>query len=99
MESIYFKKFMNLEKFKKTIDSFLKYDSGWYVSENICLDVLSTDNLFEVRGGSKPSWSSEMEQIHEKPTKTGWIDVYERQKVISVLSDILNRTGKKNQGS
>lgn len=51
MESIYFKKFMNLEKFKKTIDSFLKYDSGWYVSENICLDVLSTDNLFEVRGG------------------------------------------------
>lgn len=82
-----------MQRFKRETDSSLKYDAGWHVSEDICLGVLSTDEIFEANE-KECSWSSEIEQIHEKPTKTGWIDVYERQKVISILSEILNKAQK-----
>lgn len=45
---------------------------------------------------SEISWSSETEKIHEEPTKTGWIDVYERERVLDILGAVLSENNKPN---
>lgn len=45
-------------------------------------DILGVEN-------ENNSWSAEIEEIHEEPTKNGWIDVYERERVIKTVSDLI----------
>lgn len=67
------------------------YDGGW-ISKDEKILVLQ-DDIF---GDSKEnnSWSAEIEEIHEEPTKKGWIDVYERERVIKTVSDLIGDGGK-----
>lgn len=67
------------------------YDRAWCV-DNEKVAVLQ-DNILRKTNGND-SWSKEIEEIHEEPTKNGWIDVYERERVIRTVSDVIGNTEK-----
>ncbi|SEA32502.1 class I SAM-dependent methyltransferase [Selenomonas ruminantium] len=64
------------------------YEEGEWISEDgrkarILEDVVLGENL------ENNSWSQENEDMHEVPTKNGWIDVYERERVLETTGIIL----------
>lgn len=71
----------------------LKYDGAWFSDIQGRIAVLE-DDIFQ-RETENNSWSSEVEEIHEEPTRDGWIDVYERKRVIGSVSRIIG-SGKNN---
>lgn len=70
----------------------LSYDYAWISQAKGKLAVLQ-DDLFGIDTENN-SWSIEIEEIHEEPTKNGWIDVYEREQVIRTISDIIGNGHK-----
>ncbi len=66
------------------------YDDIWICNANDSIDVLKDNNL----DTENNSWSSEVEEIHEEPTKNGWIDVYERERVIDTAKMFLVNQNK-----
>lgn len=65
----------------------LKYDGAWYSDKKGKITVLEDDRFQKETENN--SWSFEIEEIHEEPTRDGWIDVYERKRVISSVSRII----------
>lgn len=61
------------------------YKNDIWVSTNGSYPILYASEEIE-----NNSWSTEIEKIHEEPTKTGWIDVYERARVMSIVSPLLD---------
>jgi len=71
----------------------LDYKDAWYSYGQGKMAVLE-DDLFKGETENN-SWSSEVEEIHEEPTRNGWIDVYERERVIDTISKVIG-PGEKN---
>lgn len=69
-----------------------KHFRHYWSKDAVCeaLHGVIVDDMF-AKETENQSWSSEIEEIHEEPTKTGWIDVYERERVVSTLSPILTK--------
>lgn len=70
----------------------VSYDGIWVLDNQAKVPVLQ-DDIFEYDTENN-SWSTEIEEIHEEPTKMGWIDVYERARVISTISEMLGDGNK-----
>ena len=68
------------------------YDRVWVTEENEKIDVIQ-DNIFQGEHENN-SWSTEMEEIHEEPTRNGWIDVCERENVLRTVGDIIGSDAK-----
>lgn len=87
---------LDITHFKKS--SVSVYKDGWKLdSKSQGITSVLQDDIFE--GGSsdkEQSWSSEIEELHEEPTKNGWIDVYERECVKKILFSVLKGTAKDN---
>lgn len=64
-----------------------RYDGCWHYEDGKTTEILK-DTIFGDDEGNS-SWSSEIEEIHEEPTKNGWIDVYERETVIRTVASVL----------
>lgn len=81
--------FLKLEKFSCALPRM--YKSGWLCcNKNSILEVLTEDCLLKMEDDS--AWSAELEAIHEEPTRTGWIEVYERNSVLKSFGELeLNR--------
>lgn len=71
----------------------VRYDGEWVLEDGRKNGILQ-DDLF-ANGTDNSSWSAEIEEIHEEPTKDGWIDVYERKHVAAAAAKIIGR-GNKN---
>lgn len=69
------------------------YKDGWINSKGNLIDGILEDDSYKTET-INDSWSSEIEEIHEEPTKTGWIDVYERQRFLGMLSTVLSGKDK-----
>ena len=69
----------------------VSYEKKW-ITENKKIDILQ-DDLFDVQSDNS-SWSMETEEIHEEPTKNGWIDVYERESVLRMVVNAIGNDGK-----
>lgn len=67
----------------------VSYDRAWITETGANIAVLEDDSFKTDKVNN--SWSSEIEEIHEEPTKNGWIDVYERENVINIMADFLHR--------
>ena len=65
----------------------ISYDGVWVTEENKKEEVLQ-DIIFREEHENN-SWSAEIEEIHEEPTKNGWIDVYEREAVLKTVEDVI----------
>lgn len=70
----------------------LSYDSVW-ISGVKGKQAILQDDIFGTMTENN-SWSTEIEEIHEEPTKNGWIDVYERERVINIVADIVGAGNK-----
>lgn len=70
----------------------LNYDLAWHSDSQGKIGVLQ-DDMFGTEK-ENDSWSVETEEIHEEPTKNGWIDVYERERVLRTVSDIIREGDK-----
>lgn len=70
----------------------IAYDTAWITEENEKIEVLQ-DNIVQGEHENN-SWSTETEEIHEEPTKNGWIDVYERENVLRTVGDIIGNDSK-----
>lgn len=69
------------------------YNNGWINSDGSIVNTVLEDDSYKEEA-ENDSWSSEIEEIHEEPTKTGWIDVYERQRVLDAISEVLSEENK-----
>lgn len=69
----------------------VRYEGLWYSDDGRNTAVLEDCAFGNETENS--SWSSEIEEIHEEPTKNGWIDVYERECVIGTIESILKNGG------
>ena len=69
----------------------VKYDELWYSDDGRKTAILEDSIFGNVTENS--SWSPEIEEIHEEPTKNGWIDVYERERVIDTVESLLKNGG------
>ena len=67
------------------------YDKAWIIN-NEKVAILQDKIFGEITENN--SWSTEIEEIHEEPTKNGWIDVYERERVIKTVSDVIGNNDK-----
>lgn len=76
------------DHFKYMPDS---YDEAWIIN-NEKIAILQDDVLGDM--AEIDSWSTEAEEIHEEPTKNGWIDVYERECVIKTVADAIGDNNK-----
>lgn len=70
----------------------VSYDKAWMTGTGANIAVLEDDSFKDDKVNN--SWSSEIEEIHEEPTKNGWIDVYERENVINTVADFLHKGNK-----
>ncbi len=68
------------------------YELGWNRDTEVKIPVLQDDCFDSLTENN--SWSKEIEEIHEEPTKNGWIDVYERERVIKTVSDVIGSNNK-----
>ena len=68
------------------------YTDAWYSGSGESVGVLEDDAFNDDAAAS--SWSSELEEIHEEPTRNGWIDVYERNRVIDTSRELLKGGGR-----
>ena len=68
------------------------YNKGWIDTNGKKTDVLIQKSL--VDENDDINWSADLEETHEESTQNSWIDVYERDRVIDALSDIVSRIGK-----
>lgn len=64
----------------------IAYENGWKFDDGSLKGVLV--DCFASQDDSE-AWSSEVEDLHSEATKTGWIDYYERERVVEVFSKIL----------
>ena len=64
------------------------YKDIWKINGRNDTPILQ-DDIFDENHVNN-SWSKETEEIHEEPTKNGWIDVYEREKVINTVGKIVD---------
>lgn len=82
----------------------VKYQSGWVLEtktdsgiENM-RGVLSDDLLYH-SNKEELSWSSQVEEIHEEPTKNSWIDRYERELVLQAIRKAFEDIQEKQEPS
>lgn len=68
------------------------YENIWKKNGSKDKTVLQDDCFSTIT--ENDSWSAEIEEIHEEPTKNGWIDVYERERVIKTVSDVIGNKDK-----
>ncbi|SEG17209.1 Methyltransferase domain-containing protein [Butyrivibrio sp. Su6] len=79
-------KFLSRDHFKNMQPE--GYEKGWLISGTTKCDILQ-DDIFST-SIENTSWSTEIEAIHEVPTKNGWIDVYERKRVLQTAQKIIS---------
>ena len=84
--------FSILKKAHFLTDFPVSYEKGWKLDHKDDVPVLQ-DNIFG-EDIENNSWSREIEEIHEEPTKNGWIDVYERERVMKTVSDVIGNRNK-----
>lgn len=80
--------FLNKNHFQRVKPE--QYSEAWLDADGQIIGGILEDDSFAAREGID-SWSSEVEEMHEEPTKTGWIDVYERERVLKTFSKVLSR--------
>lgn len=76
---------LDISHFKNTNP--IGYSEGWLRKDDEKIDILQ-DDVFRLKTDCS-SWSAEIEEIHEEPTKNGWIDVYERECVLATADKVL----------
>ena len=83
-------KILKRDHFNNTMP--IAYDQIW-VTENGERTEILKDNVFGDKYENN-SWSTETEEIHEEPTKNGWIDFYERECVLKTVGDLIGNGSK-----
>lgn len=73
----------------------VEYDRAWIDGKQNKIGILEDkDCCF---GTENKSWSAEIEEIHEEPTKDGWIDVAERKRVLDAIKRIFPQINENNK--
>lgn len=69
----------------------LKYSAKWVF--NGANELVLVDEILksEISLDTDISWTTETENIHQESTKTGWIDVYERERVNETFKKLLEK--------
>lgn len=76
--------------------SIISYDNEWIIEVGDgkeTSEAVLHDDCFHEENEERASWSSEIDEMHEEPTRDSWIDVNERKIVLHYLSSAIQKKG------